>query len=147
MSGARRGAQLGPPVTFELEVPLHDVDLLQVVWHGHYAKYLEMGSTALLRSRQLDVNDCLQMGWRLLVVDWRCRYIFPLRYGDRFRVEAWFSEVANRIVVGYELTNLTHKRRCARAQTTLVTIDPDGKLFYETPDALVRRIRGAVAAG
>jgi len=142
----RRGPTVGPPITLELEVPLHDVDLLHVVWHGHYAKYLEMGSTALLRSRQLDVADCMEMGYRMVVVDWRCRYVFPLRYRDRFRVEAWFSEVDNRITIGYELTNLTHGRRCARANTTLVTTDANGNLFYETPPALVRRLRGADAA-
>jgi acyl-CoA thioester hydrolase len=147
MTPARRRAAVGPPISLELEVPLHDVDLLQVVWHGHYAKYLEMGSTALLRSRQLDVSDCMELGYRLLVVDWRCRYVFPLRYRDRFRVEAWFTDVENRLAIGYELTNLTHQRRCARANTTLVSTDPNGNLFYETPDALLGRIRGAVAAG
>ena len=33
----------------ELEVPLHDVDVLGIVWHGHYYKYLEAARTALLQ--------------------------------------------------------------------------------------------------
>ncbi len=27
-------------VTFD--IPFHDVDLMGIVWHGHYAKYLEV---------------------------------------------------------------------------------------------------------
>ena len=40
-------------VHVDLEVPFHDVDVLQIVWHGHYYKYMELGRTALLRARGL----------------------------------------------------------------------------------------------
>jgi acyl-CoA thioester hydrolase len=32
----------------DLEIPFHDVDMMQVVWHGHYAKYFEIARCALL---------------------------------------------------------------------------------------------------
>jgi len=41
--------------TVELTVPFHDVDVLHVVWHGHYYKYLEVARTALMKSAGLDV--------------------------------------------------------------------------------------------
>ena len=40
-------------VEVELEVPFHDVDMLQLVWHGHYYKYFELARTQLLRQRGL----------------------------------------------------------------------------------------------
>ncbi|MES2605832.1 MAG: acyl-CoA thioesterase, partial [Pseudomonadota bacterium] len=31
-----------------LVIPFHDVDPAQIVWHGHYAKYLEIARGKLL---------------------------------------------------------------------------------------------------
>jgi len=32
----------------EIEVPFFDVDLMEIVWHGHYLKYFEVARCALL---------------------------------------------------------------------------------------------------
>ena len=32
----------------ELQVPSFDVDMMEVVWHGHYVKYFEQARCALL---------------------------------------------------------------------------------------------------
>ena len=34
-------------VQLDIEVPFFDVDMMQVVWHGHYVKYLEQARRAL----------------------------------------------------------------------------------------------------
>jgi acyl-CoA thioester hydrolase len=124
----------------ELEVAFHDVDGLQVVWHGNYLKYFELARTALLRSRGLDVHDIDRLGYRLVVVETHCRHTFPLRYGERFRVNAWFRDVDYRLCVAYELTNLAHDRRAARGHTTLVTTDAEGQLLLGTPPAILDRL-------
>ena len=33
----------------EIEIPFHDCDPMQVVWHGNYARYLEVARCELLR--------------------------------------------------------------------------------------------------
>ncbi|HVP31509.1 MAG TPA: thioesterase family protein [Myxococcota bacterium] len=126
--------------SIEVEVPFHDVDALGVVWHGHYWKYLELARTRLLRALGLDAGDLIGPRYRFVVAETRCRHAFPLRYGERARVEAWLRDVRNRIHVAYEVTNLTHGRRAARAQTILVTLDAAGRLLLETPHEILARI-------
>ena len=123
-------------VSVDHEVPFHDVDALRVVWHGHYLKYMELGRTALLRSRDLDIPVIAAMGYRQLVVETRCRHVFPLHYGDRFRVHTWLTEVEHRLVFAHVIWNLTHDRRSAKASTTIVTTDGAGNLLLETPHAI-----------
>jgi len=130
-----------PTVTIELEIPFHDVDALGVVWHGHYYKYMELARTALLRSLELEVQQIRDLGYRLYVIETRCRYAFPLRYAERARVTAWVKDVDNRITIAYEVFNLTAGRRSARGHTILASTDADGALLMETPDALRRRLR------
>jgi len=124
----------------ELEIPFHDVDALGVVWHGHYYKYLELARTQLLRSVGLDAGDLIGPRFRFLVIESRCRYAFPLFYGDRARVAAWLRDFRNRICIAYEVTNLSQRRRAARGQTVLATLDSEGRMLLETPQAILKRI-------
>ena len=87
-----------------------------------------------------DVPDIGRLGFRLVVVETHCRHTFPLRYGERFRVNAWFRDVDYRLCVAYELTNLAHDRRAARGHTTLVTTDPQGQLLLATPQGILDRL-------
>lgn len=127
----------------EHEVPFHDVDLTRRVWHGHYYKYLELARTALFRSRGLDDEALVPRRFALYVVETRCRYTFPLRYRDRIRISAWFRDVERRLLVAYEITNLSHGRRAARGLTAIAIVAPDGKLCMETPREILHRIRPA----
>ncbi len=129
-------------VNVELEVPFHDTDPLGVVWHGHYYKYMELARTALLRSLDLEVHQIRDLGYRLYVIESKCRYSSPLHYADEVRVSAWLRDVEHRIKVAYEVHNLTTGRRAARGHTVLVSTDTDGNMLLETPDALLQRLRG-----
>ncbi len=127
-------------VSVELEVPFHDVDAMRIVWHGHYLKYLEVARTHLMRSRDLDVSEIMNLGYRMVVIESRVRHTFPLHYGDRFRASAWIADCDNRIRVQYVLWNLTHDRRAARGHTDLATTRQDGSLLLETPEAIRARL-------
>ena len=121
-------------------VPFHDCDPLGIVWHGHYYKYLEIARTDLFHRHRLDVADFRELGYRLLMIETRCRYAFPLRFDERVAVEARFKEMEQRLLVTYEVRNLTHDRRAARAWTTLVVTSNEGEMFMETPREIRDRI-------
>jgi acyl-CoA thioester hydrolase len=129
-------------VSVEHEVPFHDVDALRVVWHGHYFKYFELARTALLRSCGLDAGDLLGEHFQFVVIESHCRHVGPLRYGDRVRTNAWIRDHHHRVLIAFEVWNLTLDRRAARGHTALATLDREGALLFETPAEIVRRIRG-----
>lgn len=134
--------------SIELDVPFHDVDAGRRVWHGHYYRYFELARTALLRASDLDIGDSSPLGtgaggkgYEFVVIESRCRHAAPLRYGDRFRVSAWFRDHERRVMIGYEIWNLTTETRSARGHTALVTLDATGGLLQKTPDEILKRIR------
>jgi acyl-CoA thioester hydrolase len=124
----------------EGEVPFHDVDPLHIVWHGHYYKYLEIARTALFRRHRIDGKELIDLGYRFVIAHSECRHVAPLRYGDRYRVSAWFLDTEQRVNVGYEVWNLTEDKRAARGRTVLVTTNGQGEMLLETPDVLRQRI-------
>lgn len=127
-------------VSVELEVPFHDVDALRVVWHGHYYKYFEIARTQLFRARGLDQDAFVALGLTVVVIDTQCRHASPLRYADRFRVDAWFRDIEHRMCVAYQIQNLTSGRRAARGRTVLVTIDSTGGMLLQTPEVIRARL-------
>ncbi len=127
-------------VAIELEVPYHDVDMQGIVWHGHYLKYLELGRTAYFCSCKFDVDQRSVGAYSLFVIESRIRHSFPLRYGERFRIRTWCTDSHYRVRLAYEIWNLNHDRRSARAHIVLATIDSDGKLLYETPNEISSRL-------
>jgi acyl-CoA thioester hydrolase len=124
----------------ELQVPFRHVDMLGVAWHGHFYEYLEEARTELLRSCGLDAGDLIGGKYLLFVIESKCRHAFPLFYADRMRVSAWIKDIEHRISIHYEITNLNHERRAARAHTILATSDLERNLLLETPHEIQRRL-------
>jgi acyl-CoA thioester hydrolase len=150
MSRPRVAAAAGPgharrlrETSIEHQVPFHDVDVTRRVWHGHYYKYLEMARTALFRTCDLEDEALIPRRFGLYVIETHCRYVFPLRYGDRMRVSAWFRDVGHRLAIDYEVENLSEGRRAARGHTVLAIVDRDGRLLLETPREIRERIAPA----
>ena len=108
-------------ISVDLEVPFHDCDPLFVAWHGWYYKYFEIARTALFKAHGIDVPDMIPMKLGFYVVETRARHVGALRYGDKFRVAAWFTEWETRVGVAYEIQNLTTNKRSARGKTVLVS--------------------------
>ena len=81
------------------------------------------------------------------VIETRARHIRPLRYGEKFKVAAWFTECESRVGVAYEVTSLLEGHRIARGKTVLVTTQrhtngPEvDTMLFETPEVLLTRIR------
>lgn len=126
--------------SIEHEVPFHDVDVTGRVWHGHYYKYLELARTVLFRESGLEDDDLIPRRFALYVIETRCRYVAPLHYRDRMLVTAWFRDVAHRLAIDYEVTNLSTGRRAARAHTILAIVGREGRMLLETPREIRERI-------
>ncbi len=125
----------------EIDIPFRHVDLLGVVWHGHYYAYMEEARTALLRGCRLDAGDLIGSRYLFYVIESQCRYTSPLHYRDRVRVTAWLRDIQHRIHIAYELTEVRQPRRVARGHTILATTDSERRLLLETPDEIQRRLR------
>jgi acyl-CoA thioester hydrolase len=128
--------------SIELEVPFRHVDIMGVVWHGHYYSYMEEARTRLLHDCNLDAGDVVGPRYLLFVIETKCRHVNPLFYRDRVRVTAWLRDVKHRIHIAYEIHNLTRDEQAARGYTMLATTDHQRNLLLETPDEIRRRLLG-----
>jgi len=66
-------------IEIPVEVPFFDVDSMDVVWHGHYVKYLELARCTLLERIGHDYRQMKASGYLWPVVDLQLRYVRAAR--------------------------------------------------------------------
>src|SRR5580698_5909170 len=81
----------------DIEVPFFDVDSMDVVWHGHYVKYLEVARCALLDDIGHNYLQMKASGYAWPVIDLQLRYVQVARFGQRISVRADLVEWQNRL--------------------------------------------------
>ena len=74
--------------TAQVRVRYADTDQMQIVWHGKYLEYFELGRTELLRECGLPYASMESAGVRLPLVEAHCRYHAPARYDDILLIES-----------------------------------------------------------
>lgn len=132
----------------DLEVRFHDVDMVGVVWHGHYLRYLENARWALMNQIGYGLEPMIESGFAWPIVELHTKYIRPARFGDRLRVRASLLEWESRLTLNYLVTQLDDGARVARARTVQVAVHAaTGELQFATPPDFVACIRAALAAG
>ncbi|MCU7814951.1 MAG: acyl-CoA thioesterase [Candidatus Thiodiazotropha sp. (ex Lucinoma kastoroae)] len=120
-------------VSVPYQIPFHDVDSLNIVWHGHYYKYFELARTELYRSCNFDIADMKHLGFSFPVIESNCRYNKPLYYGQRITITACFREWTNYVLIAYSILDPVIGKRLAYGYTKQAVCDAQGLLLMEVP--------------
>ncbi|WP_282287132.1 acyl-CoA thioesterase [Pseudomonas sp. PS02302] len=110
-------------VEVEMQIPFFDVDMMEIAWHGHYVKYLEVARCALLDRLDHNYLQMRDSGYGWPVIDLQIRYIRPLLFQQRVRVRADLVEWENRLKLNYLITDAATGERLTRASTVQVAVD------------------------
>lgn len=125
----------------EIDVPFFDVDLMEIVWHGHYAKYFEMARCDLLDTIDYGYMKMRASGYSWPLIDLRIRYVRPLKFRQKIIVQAHIIEWQNRLKINYQIVDKSSGLRLARGYTSQVAIDmATHEMCYETPSILWEKL-------
>ncbi|WP_371928836.1 acyl-CoA thioesterase [Methylomonas aurea] len=124
-----------------LLVPFHDVDMMEVVWHGHYCKYFEIARCALLESIDYDYRQMRDSGFFWPIIDLHLRYIKPARFGQRILVRATLSEWENRLKIDYLIRDHASGSRLCKGHSVQVAVDIQTReMRFESPPVLFAKL-------
>jgi len=128
-----------------LDVPFFDVDAMDVVWHGHYVKYLEIARCALLDAIGYGYAEMRASGYVWPVIDLQLRYMKPARFGQRITVRAELVEWENRLKLHYLITDSQSGERLSRASSVQVAVcTTTREMQMISPCPLVDAVRGVL---
>ncbi len=107
----------------ELSPAFHDLDPMEIVWHGNYVKYLEIARCALLDRFDYNYPQMRASGYYWPVVDMRLKYVRPARFGQVLKVRATIVEWENRLKIDYLIRDATTGEKLTQGYTIQVAVD------------------------
>lgn len=138
------GSPSAPQVStvFEMEVPFFDVDSMDIVWHGHYAKYLELARCQLLDKIHYNYRDMKASGFAFPIVDMQIKYIKPLSFGQKIHILASIVEWEYRLKIQYLIRDACSQEKLTKATTVQATVNTQTReLRLECPPILLEKMK------
>ncbi|WP_119343663.1 acyl-CoA thioesterase [Facilibium subflavum] len=125
-----------------IKIPFFDVDSLQIAWHGHYVKYLEIARCELLDKIGYNYNDMADSGFMWPIVDLQIKYIKPVKFGQLIEIESKIIEYENRLKIAYSIYDQKTGNKLTKALTTQLALDlQTHELQFVSPEILIDKIR------
>jgi acyl-CoA thioester hydrolase len=77
----------------KIRVRYAETDQMNVVYHGNYAQYFEVGRVEAIRQLGLSYKDLETSGIIMPVVEWRAKFVRPAHYDDLLTVRTTLREM------------------------------------------------------
>ncbi len=114
--------------TTQVRVRYAETDQMNVVYHGNYAQYFEVGRAEAIRSLGFTYKDLEGMGIIMPIVELHNKYIRPAHYDDLLTIKTILRELPadHRIEFNQEVYN-QHNKLLTTGKVVLYFIDAKTK--------------------
>ncbi|MGN0281675.1 MAG: acyl-CoA thioesterase [Prevotella sp.] len=121
------------------DIRFSEVDSMSVVWHGSYPLYFEDARETFGTKYGLEYMTMVANGFYAPLVELSFRYIRPLLYEHRYRIDIIYKPTkAAKIVFDYEIHSVDDDELMATGHSVQAFIDLDRKLMLYSPDYYVK---------
>ena len=119
-----------------MKVAFHEVDSLQIVWHGNYVKYFDITRFGLFASRGIDLCAYLiEKKYSFPVTRTSLKHISPLRVFDEFTCRATVTEVEYKIGMAFEIRKTDSGILCTRGSSEQLAVRyPSMEMEFAIPE-------------
>jgi acyl-CoA thioester hydrolase len=100
----------------------YDLDPMNIVWHGNYPRFLEVGRVAVMDKIGYGYKEMVESGYAWPIIDMRMRYARPMRLAEPVRITAGIIEWENILRVIYSIVDVATGERVMRASTSQVAL-------------------------
>lgn len=115
-------------------VRFNEIDPMGIMWHGHYASYIEDARVTLGDKLGIGYQDFYNHGIVIPVRQFHVDYLASLVYPNTYEIKArlFYTESAK---LNYDFTILdSNKQIMARGYSVQLMVDKDKNLLFEWPD-------------
>ena len=124
-----------------LTVPFFDVDSMNIVWHGHYCKYLELARCKLLDKIGYNYRDMAASGFSFPIIDMQIKYVKPLVFEQSLVITASLIEWQYRLKIAYLIRAADTGEKLTRAHTIQAAVDIQTRqMRLECPKMLMTKV-------
>ena len=122
----------------ESKVRFSEVDSMNVLWHGNYAKFIEDGREGFGHEFGLGYLDVFSFGYMTPIVKLDIDFKKMTQYGETLIIETEFvNSDAAKIIFKYILRRKSDMQIVAKAKSIQVFINKEGDLQLINPDFFI----------
>jgi len=127
--------------TTQIRVRYAETDQMNVVYHGNYAQYFEVGRAEWIRQLGYTYKDMEAMGVIMPIVEWHAKFVRPAHYDDLLTVKTTLKELPtdHRIEFHQEVYNEQQKLLTV-GKAVLYFIDAKTKAKTNMPEHLIAQL-------
>jgi acyl-CoA thioester hydrolase len=119
----------------------YDLDPLNIVWHGHYPRFLELGRVAVMERIGYSYDEMVESGFAWPIIDLRMRYARPMRLNKSVRITAGIVEWENTLRIAYLIKDIETGERVMRASSSQVALRIGAsEMLWVTPPILREKL-------
>lgn len=125
-----------------IRVRYAETDQMNVVYHGNYAQYFEVGRAESIRQLGFTYKDMEQMGIIMPIVEWHAKFVRPAHYDDLLTVKTMLKELPqdHRIEFHQEVYNQQGKL-LTTGRVVLYFLKSDTREKDKMPEELMQKLR------
>ena len=125
-----------------IRVRYGETDKMQVVYHAHYATYMEVGRTEAIRGIGITYREMEEAGIEMPVTELSIRYLRPARYDDLLTVRTQLRSLPERHRIEFHQDILNERGKLvASGRVTLFFLDAITKKRASMPGQWLDRLR------
>lgn len=129
-------------VEIPIKIQFYDLDPMNIVWHGNYARYFEEVRCELLEKIGYNYDEMQRSGYIWPIVTMETKYIRSIHFFQEILVTATLREYQNRLKIEYIIRDKKTGEVLTKAHTIQVAVKIDtNELCLESPPALVNKIK------
>ena len=100
----------------------YDLDPMNIVWHGNYPKYLELGRVAVMKKIGYNYEEMIESGYAWPFIEMRMRYARPMKLDHPVKITAGIVEWENALRITYSIVEIATGERVMRASSSQVAV-------------------------
>jgi acyl-CoA thioester hydrolase len=119
----------------KMKVAFHDLDPMQVVWHGNYLKYFDIVRFGAFNQVGIDLYDYMvTKKYVFPVTRSSIKHIAPLKPFDEFICRATVTEAMYKIAMEFEIRLADNGQLCTRGNSEQLAVRyPEMEMEFEVP--------------
>jgi acyl-CoA thioester hydrolase len=128
----------------KFKVGFFDVDSMDVVWHGNYVKFLEVGRCHLLDEIGYNYNNMRSDGFAFPVVELKLKFVKSLLFDETATIKSYLIEYENRLKIAYEIFNEKGELVNKAESTQMVVKISTGETMFVCPENFTKKVLTAI---
>ncbi len=123
----------------EIKVPFHDLDPMNVVWHGNYVKYLEQSRCDMFDKIGYTYYDMKDDNYIYPIAKMSMKYVKPLSFNQKILIKTSLIEIEPAIIIKYKIFNGVDIVFEAESMQIGINIKT-GESVYNAPEKLLQTL-------